>query len=80
MSNPIGFIQAGLAAPNAAATDRYFDRENRTVKVVAFTTKVCDGPQPQCTRRLTGERFAAYQTAQFARWKEIIKSLDIPVE
>jgi glyoxylase-like metal-dependent hydrolase (beta-lactamase superfamily II) len=55
MSNPIGFIQAGLAAPNAAATDRYFDRENRTVKVVAFTTKVCDGPQPQCTRRLTGE-------------------------
>jgi len=29
---------------------------------------------------LTGERFAAYQTAQFGRWKEIIKSLDIPVE
>jgi tripartite-type tricarboxylate transporter receptor subunit TctC len=29
---------------------------------------------------LTGERFAAYQTAQFARWREIIKSLDIPVE
>src|SRR5258708_18854125 len=29
---------------------------------------------------LTGERFAAYQTAQFVRWKEIIKSLDIPVE
>jgi len=29
---------------------------------------------------LTGERFATYQTAQFARWKEIIKSLDIPVE
>jgi glyoxylase-like metal-dependent hydrolase (beta-lactamase superfamily II) len=55
LSNPIGFIQAGLAAPNAAATDRYFDRENRTVKVVAFTTKVCDGQQPQCTRRLTGE-------------------------
>jgi glyoxylase-like metal-dependent hydrolase (beta-lactamase superfamily II) len=55
LSNPIGFIQAGLAAPNAAATDRYFGRENRTVKVVAFTTKVCDGPQPQCTRRLTGE-------------------------
>jgi len=24
---------------------------NRTVKVVAFTTKVCDRPQPQCTRR-----------------------------
>lgn len=29
---------------------------------------------------LTGERFAAYQSAQFARWKEIIKSLDIPPE
>lgn len=29
---------------------------------------------------LTGERFAAYQTAQFGRWKEIIKSLDIPME
>ncbi len=29
---------------------------------------------------LTGERFAAYQTAQFVRWREIIKSLDIPVE
>ena len=29
---------------------------------------------------LTGERFAAYQTAQFVRWGEIIKSLDIPVE
>ena len=55
MSNPIGFVQAGLAAPNAAVTDRYFGRENRTVKVVAFTTKVCDGPQPQCTRRVTGE-------------------------
>ncbi len=54
-ANPIGFIQAGLASPNAAATDRYFDRENRTVKVVAFTTKVCDGQAPQCTRRLTGE-------------------------
>ena len=54
-TNPIGFIKAGLAAPNAAATDRYFGRENRTVKVVAFTTKVCDGPQPQCTRRVTGE-------------------------
>jgi len=25
------------------------------VKVVAFSTKVCDGPQPYCTRRLTGE-------------------------
>ena len=55
MANPIGFIEAGLAAPNAAATDRYFGRENRTVKVVAFNVKVCDGPQPQCTRRLTGE-------------------------
>jgi glyoxylase-like metal-dependent hydrolase (beta-lactamase superfamily II) len=54
-ANPIGFIKAGLEASNAAATDRYFGRQNRTVKVVGFTTKVCDGPQPQCTRRLTGE-------------------------
>jgi glyoxylase-like metal-dependent hydrolase (beta-lactamase superfamily II) len=54
-TNPIGFIKAGLAAPNAAATDRYYGRENRTLKVVAFTVKVCDGPQPQCTRRVTGE-------------------------
>ena len=54
-TNPIGFIKAGLEAPNAAVTDRYFGRTNRTVKVVAFTNKVCDGPQPQCTRRLTGE-------------------------
>src|SRR5207302_1191529 len=52
---PVGFIQAALAAPNAAVTDRYVGREDRTVKVVAFTTKVCDGPQPQCTRRVTGE-------------------------
>jgi glyoxylase-like metal-dependent hydrolase (beta-lactamase superfamily II) len=54
-ASPAGFIQAGLAANNAAATDRYFARQNKTVKVVAFSTKVCDGPQPQCTRRLTGE-------------------------
>src|SRR6516165_4701330 len=54
-TNPIGFIKAGLASGNAAATDRYFGRENRTLKVVAFTVKVCDGPQPQCTRRVTGE-------------------------
>jgi glyoxylase-like metal-dependent hydrolase (beta-lactamase superfamily II) len=54
-TNPYGFIKAGLAAPNAAATDRYYGRENRAVKVVAFSTKVCDGPQPQCTRRVTGE-------------------------
>jgi glyoxylase-like metal-dependent hydrolase (beta-lactamase superfamily II) len=54
-TSPIGFIKAGLAAPNAAATDRYFGRTNRTVKVVAFSVKVCDGPQPQCTRRVTGE-------------------------
>jgi hypothetical protein len=54
-TNPIGFIKAGLAAPNAAATDHYYGRTNRTVKVVAFSVKVCDGPQPQCTRRLTGE-------------------------
>ena len=54
-TNPIGFIQAGLAASNAGVTDRYYGRENRTLKVVAFSTKVCDGPQPQCTRRITGE-------------------------
>jgi len=54
-TNPVGFIKAGLEAPNAAATDRYYGRENRTLKVVAFTVKVCDGPQPQCTRRVTGE-------------------------
>jgi glyoxylase-like metal-dependent hydrolase (beta-lactamase superfamily II) len=54
-TDPIGFIKAGLAAPNAAATDRYFGRTNRTVKVVAFSVNVCDGPQPQCTRRVTGE-------------------------
>jgi glyoxylase-like metal-dependent hydrolase (beta-lactamase superfamily II) len=53
--NPAAFIKAGLEAPNAAATDRYFGRQNRTVKVVGFDVKVCDGPQPQCTRRLTGE-------------------------
>jgi glyoxylase-like metal-dependent hydrolase (beta-lactamase superfamily II) len=54
-SHPVGFIKAGLASDNAAVTDRYYGRENRTLKVVAFTVKVCDGPQPQCTRRLTGE-------------------------
>src|SRR5258708_2708693 len=48
-------LRATLAAPTAAATDRYFGRTNRTVKVVAFSVKVCDGPQPQCTRRVTGE-------------------------
>src|SRR5580658_1348604 len=53
-TNPPGFIQAALAN-NATVTDRYFARQNRGVKVVAFTTKVCDGPQPQCTRRVTGE-------------------------
>jgi glyoxylase-like metal-dependent hydrolase (beta-lactamase superfamily II) len=53
--HPASFIQAALADPNAAATDRYFARQNRTVKVIAFTTKVCDRPQPQCTRRVTGE-------------------------
>jgi hypothetical protein len=55
LTGPDGFIRAALEAPNAAATDRYFARQNRTVKVVGFTTKVCDGPQPLCTRRLTGE-------------------------
>jgi glyoxylase-like metal-dependent hydrolase (beta-lactamase superfamily II) len=52
---PPAFIQAALADPNAAVTDRYYARQNRTVKVVAFTVKVCDRPQPQCTRRVTGE-------------------------
>jgi len=52
---PPAFIQAALADNNAAATDRYYSRQNRTVKVIAFTTKVCDRPQPQCTRRVTGE-------------------------
>jgi glyoxylase-like metal-dependent hydrolase (beta-lactamase superfamily II) len=53
--HPASFIQAALAADNAAATDRYFGRQNKAVKVVGFTTKVCDGPQPYCTRRVTGE-------------------------
>jgi glyoxylase-like metal-dependent hydrolase (beta-lactamase superfamily II) len=53
--HPVSFIQAALADNNAAATDRYFARQNKTVKVVAFTVKVCDRPQPQCTRRVTGE-------------------------
>jgi glyoxylase-like metal-dependent hydrolase (beta-lactamase superfamily II) len=53
--NPIGFIQAGLAANNTQLTDRYYGRTNRTLKVIEYTTKVCDGPQPYCTRRLTGE-------------------------
>ena len=52
---PVAFIQAALADPNAAATDRYYARQNRTVKVVGFTAKVCDGPQPYCTRRVIGE-------------------------
>jgi glyoxylase-like metal-dependent hydrolase (beta-lactamase superfamily II) len=52
---PPGFIQAALAAGNATVTDRYYGRENRTLKVVAFTVKVCDRLQPQCTRRVTGE-------------------------
>jgi len=55
LTGPIGFIKAGLAAPDAAATDRYYARQNRTVKVVGFNVKVCDQAQPQCTRRLTGE-------------------------
>ena len=53
--HPVSFIQAALADTNAAVTDRYYGRQNRTVKVVAFTIKVCDRPQPQCTRRVTGE-------------------------
>jgi len=54
-TNPFGFIKAAQASGNATVTDRYFGRQNRSVKVVAFTTKVCDDPQPQCTRRVTGE-------------------------
>ena len=54
-THPVGFIQAALADNNAFVTERYFGRQNRTVKVVAFTVKVCDGPQPYCTRRVTGE-------------------------
>jgi glyoxylase-like metal-dependent hydrolase (beta-lactamase superfamily II) len=53
--HPASFIQAALADGNASVTDRYFARQDRTVKVVEFTTKVCDRPQPQCTRRVTGE-------------------------
>jgi len=53
--HPASFIQAALADNNAAATDRYYSRGNKTMKVVGFTIKVCDGPQPQCTRRVTGE-------------------------
>ncbi len=53
--HPVSFIQAALADPNAAATDRYFGRQDKAVKVVGFTMKVCDRPQPQCTRRVTGE-------------------------
>src|SRR5438874_3373194 len=52
---PPAFIQGALADNNAAATDRYYSKQNRTVKVIGFTTKVCDGPQPYCTRRVTGE-------------------------
>jgi glyoxylase-like metal-dependent hydrolase (beta-lactamase superfamily II) len=55
LAGPPGFIKAGLEAPDAAATDRYYARQNRTVKVVGFNVKVCDGQQPFCTRRLTGE-------------------------
>jgi hypothetical protein len=54
-TTPAGFIQAALASGNANVTDRYYNRLNRTAKVVGFTTKVCDGPQPRCTRRVTGE-------------------------
>ena len=53
-TTPAGFIQAALAN-NATVTDRYFNRQNRSAKVVAFATKVCDGQQPRCTRRVTGE-------------------------
>jgi glyoxylase-like metal-dependent hydrolase (beta-lactamase superfamily II) len=55
MAAPAGFIKAGLAASNAQLTDRYYGRTNQTLKVIEYTTKVCDGPQPFCTRRLTGE-------------------------
>jgi hypothetical protein len=53
-TTPAGFIQAALA-DNATVTDRHFNRQNRNVKGVGFTTKVCDGPQPRCSRRVTGE-------------------------
>jgi len=53
--HPVTFIQAALADNNAAATERYYARGNKTVKIIGFTTKVCDGPQPYCTRRVTGE-------------------------
>ena len=68
LAHPVGFINAGLAAPNAAATDRYFSRGNKTVKVVAFSTKVCDGPQPACTRRLTGEFNSDNQLDRVVTW------------
>jgi glyoxylase-like metal-dependent hydrolase (beta-lactamase superfamily II) len=53
-TTPAGFIQAALAN-NATVTDHYYNRLNRTVKVVGFNTKVCDGQQPRCTRRVIGE-------------------------
>ena len=42
-TGPVGFNKAGLEAPNAAVTDRYYARGNRTVKVVASTSKSAMG-------------------------------------
>jgi hypothetical protein len=52
---PHGFIRAALASNNAALSDLRLAKQNRTVKVVGFTIKVCDDPQPYCTRLVTGE-------------------------
>lgn len=35
--SPHGFVKAGLAAKDATVTERYYNRLDRTVKVVAFT-------------------------------------------
>ena len=57
----------------------------KTICILAAIALLAGGASAQTAivvepGELTGERFAAYQTAQFVRWKEIIKSLDIPVE
>jgi glyoxylase-like metal-dependent hydrolase (beta-lactamase superfamily II) len=36
-ASPHGFIQAALAAPDATLSERFFNRLNKTVKVVGFT-------------------------------------------
>jgi len=45
--SPHGFIKAALESGNATVSDRYFVRQDRTVKVVGFTT--------MGNRRVTGE-------------------------